>query len=369
MNILRWWALQRGLAMLLVTAMLLPVLAGCASPTSRRTQVSEVMLAGIVVDGTRAARGGEAGLVRVVRDGSVIDGQAGMVLHTGDRIQTGPNADILIRFPSGSELLMRPNSRARIGSISEAVGEFFAKIKGVFAVETTFVRAGARGTQVRRLQYFEQAATRQSCDVGDEWQRERDDGQNGVPHTARFPARDRRVGRAHRSAAATAAAGRRQQRGAVGRHRRDRRGAAVGPFARQAGRCAAGAAQRHQPPSGTQHANPRAGPDRRDGAAACSVALLQFTGETRLAAGQRRPRLRGDAAGAARELAHLAACQQQRHRGHRKSDRRQPEWQLRMDRASAQRWRRGPELGAALLQLLDNLPEIANTARIDDNLP
>lgn len=147
MNILRWWAVQRGVAMLLVAAMLLPVMAGCASPTSRRTQVSEVMLAGIVVDGTRAARGGETGLVRVVRDGSVIDGQAGMVLHTGDRIQTGPNADILIRFPSGSELLMRPNSRARIGSISEAVGEFFAKIKGVFAVETTFVRAGARGTQ------------------------------------------------------------------------------------------------------------------------------------------------------------------------------------------------------------------------------
>ena len=122
MKILRWWAVQRGVAMLLVTAMLLPVMAGCASPTSRRTQVSEVMLAGIVVDGTRAARGGETGLVRVVRGGSVIDGQAGMVLQTGDRIQTGPNADILIRFPSGSELLMRPNSRARIGSISEAVG-------------------------------------------------------------------------------------------------------------------------------------------------------------------------------------------------------------------------------------------------------
>ena len=41
---------------------------------------------------------------------------------------------------------MRPNSGGRIGSLTEFVGEVFVKVKGFFSVDTTFVKAGARGT-------------------------------------------------------------------------------------------------------------------------------------------------------------------------------------------------------------------------------
>jgi hypothetical protein len=52
----------------------------------------------------------------------------------------------VIRYPSGTEVLMRPNSSGRIGSLTEVIGEFFVKVKGAFSVDTTFVSAGARGT-------------------------------------------------------------------------------------------------------------------------------------------------------------------------------------------------------------------------------
>ena len=52
----------------------------------------------------------------------------------------------MIRYASGSELLLRPNSGGRVGSLTDFVGELFVKVKGVFSVDTTFVKAGARGT-------------------------------------------------------------------------------------------------------------------------------------------------------------------------------------------------------------------------------
>ena len=67
--------------------------------------------------------------------------------NRADRVDTGSSATAVIHYPSGSELLMRPSSTGRIGSFTEAIGEFFAKIKGKFAIETQFVRAGALGTQ------------------------------------------------------------------------------------------------------------------------------------------------------------------------------------------------------------------------------
>jgi len=119
------------------------LVAGCASAPSRPR---EITLAGIVVDGERVARPDEAGLVQVNRNGAWIETRPGMVLQEGDWISTGPTAYALIRYPSGSEIYMRSNTRGRIGSFSEMVGEVFAKIRGVFAVQTTFVKAGAEGT-------------------------------------------------------------------------------------------------------------------------------------------------------------------------------------------------------------------------------
>ena len=134
--------LQRLIASLLIASMLLPTIVGCAAPPTPAT----VQLAGIVVDETHVASADEVGLVRVWRRGSPISAHVGMTLAVGDRIETPGNAEAVIRWPSGSEIFMRPNSAGTIGSFTAMVGEVFARIKGVFAVETTFVTAAARGT-------------------------------------------------------------------------------------------------------------------------------------------------------------------------------------------------------------------------------
>ena len=141
----RFW--QRGIALCLVLTM---AVAGCARPPNRqqpeRRTPPSITLLGIAVDGARAAGADEPGLVRIWRDGQAIEGRIGMLLAHGDFVETGRRADALIRFPNGSLLYMRADSRGRIGSLSEAVGEFFAKIKGVFSIESSFVRAAANGT-------------------------------------------------------------------------------------------------------------------------------------------------------------------------------------------------------------------------------
>lgn len=145
MHIFRVLGLQRAVSAWLLLALLMPTFLGCA--TGGPAQPATPLLAGIVVDNQRLARPGESGLVSVWRDGSRIEGRAGLQLQVGDRIDTGSSATAVIHYPSGSELLMRPNSTGRIGSFTEAIGEFFAKIRGKFAIETQFVRAGALGTQ------------------------------------------------------------------------------------------------------------------------------------------------------------------------------------------------------------------------------
>gem|GEM_PF-3362296 len=135
-------ALMRTMVVLLCAVSI--ALGGCANGPQRPR---EITLAGIVVDGERVARPEESpGLVQVNRNGTWIETRPGMALREGDWISTGPTAYALIRYPSGSEIYMRSNTRGRIGSFSEVVGEVFAKIRGIFAVQTTFVKAGAEGT-------------------------------------------------------------------------------------------------------------------------------------------------------------------------------------------------------------------------------
>jgi FecR protein len=127
-------------------ALLAPTLVACTTPQGSAGG-GAARLDGIVVDGSRQAQAGEPGLAFVVSANGVRrDAVAGTVLYAGDRIQTGPRADAVIRYPSGTEVLMRPNSSGRIGSLTEVIGEFFVKVKGAFSVDTTFVSAGARGT-------------------------------------------------------------------------------------------------------------------------------------------------------------------------------------------------------------------------------
>ncbi len=149
MNLFRSVVWQRGLAACVALALML---AGCAHPQREQQrqqqprQSASITLIGIVVDGSRLAGEGETGLIRVWRDGRPMEGQIGLTLLRGDFIESGPRADAVIRFPNGSTLYMRPDSRGRVGSLSEAVGEFFARIKGVFSIESSFVRAAANGT-------------------------------------------------------------------------------------------------------------------------------------------------------------------------------------------------------------------------------
>ncbi|HRP97480.1 MAG TPA: FecR family protein [Rhodocyclaceae bacterium] len=112
-------------------------LGGCATIT----------LEGVVLDGERVAAVHELGAVRIYRDGVLIDTSARMPLREGDVVVTGPDAFAAIRFASGSMAYLRPDSHARLGSLSELIGEAFARIRGAFAIQTTFVKAGAEGTE------------------------------------------------------------------------------------------------------------------------------------------------------------------------------------------------------------------------------
>ena len=126
-------------------AMLLPTVVACTAPTPYG-DAGTARLDGLVVDGLRRAGEREPGLAVVVRSGVREEAYAGMTLRPGDRIDTGPRADAVLRYASGTELVLRPNSGGRIGSLTEFVGEVFVKVKGFFSVDTTFVKAGARGT-------------------------------------------------------------------------------------------------------------------------------------------------------------------------------------------------------------------------------
>lgn len=137
---LRRW---RAACAALGAAVLLALLGGCASTPATPASIT---LAGIVVDGQRLARGDEIGLVGVTHEGYQREGRAGTVLQPGDEVETGPRAYALIRYPSGSEVYLRPGTRGRVGSFVGLVGEVFAKIRGAFAVQTEFVKAGAEGT-------------------------------------------------------------------------------------------------------------------------------------------------------------------------------------------------------------------------------
>ena len=126
-------------------------LSGCAAPPSSPGSSSPgpgayATLAAVVVDTQRLARGDEwASQVRVWRGNAPLAVQPRMALQPGDLVQTGPGAHAVLYFQN-AEVLMRPSSQGRIGSLTDMIGEVFVKIRGAFSVETRFVRAGARGT-------------------------------------------------------------------------------------------------------------------------------------------------------------------------------------------------------------------------------
>jgi len=135
--------LQRLITGLVIMAMTLSPLAGCGTFGPPST----IELSHVVVEtDRRLASTSETGYVTVTRDGRAIPAGPGMALRKGDVVVVGAAAVAVIRYPSGSVAYLRPNSRGRIGSLTDWIGEVFVKVRGAFVVQTELVRAGAQGT-------------------------------------------------------------------------------------------------------------------------------------------------------------------------------------------------------------------------------
>ncbi len=133
------------LTWLLIVAM---ALSGCATPAGEGPVAGRgdyATVTGVALD-NRTAPSADAAVAAVWRDNAMAAIKPGMALQRGDLVQTGPRGALVIAYRSGSVLYVGANSRGRIGSFTELVGRVFVKVKGFFEVETTFVKAGARGT-------------------------------------------------------------------------------------------------------------------------------------------------------------------------------------------------------------------------------
>lgn len=133
------------LTWLLIVAM---VLSGCATPPRGGPVAGRgdyATVTGLALD-NRAAPSADAAVAAVWRDNAWAAIKSGMALQRGDLVQTGPRGALVIAYRNGSVLYVGANSRGRIGSFTELVGRVFVKVKGFFEVETTFVKAGAKGT-------------------------------------------------------------------------------------------------------------------------------------------------------------------------------------------------------------------------------
>jgi hypothetical protein len=82
-----------------------------------------------------------------VRNGAAYHVTPEMVLQPGDALSTGPDTAAVVSYPGGARAYVYPNSKVRIGSIIDDIGQVFVKVKGIFKVKTSFVTAGSEGTQ------------------------------------------------------------------------------------------------------------------------------------------------------------------------------------------------------------------------------
>lgn len=140
--------LKSGHALLTWLLIVAVALAGCATPPRDGPVAGRgdyATVTGVAMD-NRAAPSADGAVAAVWRDNAWTAIKPGMALQRGDLVQTGPRGALVIAYRSGSVLYVGANSRGRIGSFTELVGRVFVKVKGLFEVETTFVKAGAKGT-------------------------------------------------------------------------------------------------------------------------------------------------------------------------------------------------------------------------------
>jgi FecR protein len=135
----------RLLSWLLIVAV---ALSGCATPPGDKPVAGKndyATVTGVAMD-NRAAASPDPTVAALWRDNAWIAIKPGQALQRGDVVQTGPRGALVIAYGNGSVLYVGAGSRGRIGSFTELVGRVFVKVKGLFEVETTFVKAGAKGT-------------------------------------------------------------------------------------------------------------------------------------------------------------------------------------------------------------------------------
>lgn len=139
------WLLNRLLAWLLIVAI---AVSGCATPSREGPVAGKdhyATVTGVALD-NRAAPSADVAVAALWRDNAWIGIKPGLALRRGDIVQTGARGALVIAYSNGSVLYVGASTRGRIGSFSELVGRVFVKVKGFFEVETTFVKAGAKGT-------------------------------------------------------------------------------------------------------------------------------------------------------------------------------------------------------------------------------
>ncbi len=102
-------------------------------------------LQGATINNIPISRGESLG-IEVIREGEQITPELGLALEKGDEIKTPTGVTALIRFGSGSEVIMMPETHITIESISLWFGKVIARIKGKFKVKTEYVNAGVRST-------------------------------------------------------------------------------------------------------------------------------------------------------------------------------------------------------------------------------
>ncbi|MFB8829411.1 FecR domain-containing protein [Azotobacter sp. CWF10] len=129
--------------------MIICILAGCASIGPQSPRVEEVMRADpehpenfIGMPAMEISRS-----VIVLRSGQPTPVALPMELRQGDEVEVRPPAIVTIRFPAGHEVVMQPNTRVRLGSIFQYVGNLIVRARGRFKVEAEYWTAGVKGTE------------------------------------------------------------------------------------------------------------------------------------------------------------------------------------------------------------------------------
>lgn len=84
---------------------------------------------------------------RVFRQGQPVAVRPWMALLPGDEIETGPQGAAIIAFKRTGTVTLAPHTRVRVGSLEVLFGRIFAKIRGLFTVESQEVVAATEGTE------------------------------------------------------------------------------------------------------------------------------------------------------------------------------------------------------------------------------